>query len=276
MISIHGKWFDGKSSAQVDTVLRVYGNGVWELIRCSDNRVLQEQSREPLHISARLANTPRYISLPGGGSFETGDNDGVDAVLSSLRRSHWSLWVHQLESRMRYVVVAVLLASVLTFLGVRYGVPATSKAIAEYLPINILTKAGEQTLVVLDKILFEPSELQTDREAQVRKHLQPVIEEHAHLQLSVLFRKGGDIGPNAFALPSGQIVFTDEMVELAESDDELLAVFVHEIGHVIHRHSMRRLVQDSLLSFAILAVTGESSGVSELFLGLPVVLTELK
>jgi Zn-dependent protease with chaperone function len=38
---------------------------------------------------------------------------------------------------------------------------------------------------------------------------------------------------------------------------------------------MRRIVQDSLLSFAFLALTGDSTGVSELFLGFPVVLTEL-
>jgi Zn-dependent protease with chaperone function len=55
----------------------------------------------------------------------------------------------------------------------------------------------------------------------------------------------------------------------------LLSVLAHEIGHVVHRHGMRRVVQDSLLSFAILSLTGDASGVSELFLGLPAVLTEL-
>ncbi|MFZ7128180.1 MAG: M48 family metallopeptidase [Desulfobacterales bacterium] len=78
----------------------------------------------------------------------------------------------------------------------------------------------------------------------------------------------------AFALPAGTIIFTDEMVRIAENDDELLSVFAHEIGHVAHRHAMRRVVQDALLSFAVLSVTGDASGVSELFLGLPVLLTE--
>jgi Zn-dependent protease with chaperone function len=93
--------------------------------------------------------------------------------------------------------------------------------------------------------------------------------------LHVLFRKGGPLGPNALALPAGTIVFTDEMVKLAQNDDELLAVLAHEIGHVVHRHSLRMLVQDSLLAFLALAVTGDVSGTSQIFLGAPVLLTEL-
>jgi len=52
-------------------------------------------------------------------------------------------------------------------------------------------------------------------------------------------------------------------------------VLAHEIGHVVYRHGMRSIVQDSLLGFAILAITGDISGSSELFVGLPVLLTEL-
>jgi predicted Zn-dependent protease len=38
---------------------------------------------------------------------------------------------------------------------------------------------------------------------------------------------------------------------------------------------MRRVIQNSLLSFILLAITGDVSGSSELFLGLPVMLTEM-
>ena len=93
--------------------------------------------------------------------------------------------------------------------------------------------------------------------------------------LTVLFRKGGRVGPNAFALPDGTILFTDEMVRLADHDDELVAVLAHEIGHVVHRHGLRAVIQDSLLGFALLAITGDATGSSELFLGLPVLLTQL-
>ena len=51
-------------------------------------------------------------------------------------------------------------------------------------------------------------------------------------------------GPvNAFALPGGIIVVFDELVELAGDDERVLGVLGHELGHVVHRHSMRQLFQ---------------------------------
>lgn len=78
-----------------------------------------------------------------------------------------------------------------------------------------------------------------------------------------------------FALPDGTIIFTDEMVRLAQHDEELMAVLAHEVGHVVHRHGLRAIIQNSLLGFALLAITGDAAGSSELFLGLPVLLTQL-
>jgi len=37
------------------------------------------------------------------------------------------------------------------------------------------------------------------------------------------FRKGGAIGPNAFALPDGTLIVTDELVALAGDDAEMIA-----------------------------------------------------
>ncbi|CAO0819680.1 hypothetical protein DFAR_1050039 [Desulfarculales bacterium] len=41
----------------------------------------------------------------------------------------------------------------------------------------------------------------------------------------------------------------------------MLAVLAHEVGHVVQRHSLRVLVQDSLLAFLALAVTGDVSDI---------------
>jgi Zn-dependent protease with chaperone function len=127
----------------------------------------------------------------------------------------------------------------------------------------------------LDQMVFKPSELQPHLEQRVRDNLKANLSLHRSHHIKLIFKKGGPLGPNALALPGGTIIFTDELVELAEHDEELTAVLAHEIGHVVYRHGMRRMVQDSLLSFVILALTGDVSGVSEIFLGLPAVLTEL-
>ena len=72
-----------------------------------------------------------------------------------------------------------------------------------------------------------------------------------HLEL----RRSEVVGANAFALPDGTIVVTDALVHLAENDEELLAVLAHEIGHVVHHHALRSVMQNSavalLLAFAL-------------------------
>ncbi|MFH1122831.1 MAG: M48 family metallopeptidase [Pseudomonadota bacterium] len=183
--------------------------------------------------------------------------------------------VHLLESRKKYLIIGILILAVFMVGSIKYGIPAASKVIAYWLPPFALREASDQTIQILDRSVLKVSELQKGRQEQLIRYFEPVIAAHGSYGIKIFFRKGGPIGPNAFAVPDGRIVFTDEMVGIAEHDDELVAVLVHEIGHVVHRHSMRSLIQGSLLGFTLLAITGDVTGSSELFLGLPVLLTEL-
>ena len=75
------------------------------------------------------------------------------------------------------------------------------------------------------------------------------------------FRKSG-IGPNAFALPGGTIVLTDELYRRMDGDrDILVGVLGHELGHLRHRHGMRMLVQATLIGTAAAAAWGDFSTV---------------
>ena len=81
-------------------------------------------------------------------------------------------------------------------------------------------------------------------------------------------------GANAFALPSGIIVVTDELVELAQDDDEILAVMAHELGHVHHRHIMRTIIQNSATALIIAILIGDLSSIAGLSATIPTVLME--
>jgi Zn-dependent protease with chaperone function len=275
MIDIAGKWYDGKTSARIEAVLRIFDDAAMEVRRADTGEMLCRQSTFAARVSDRLADTPRLLTFPGGAVFETEDNAAVDRLLAKMRSHRRSVWVHRLESRKRYVLAA-LLSVVLIGAGiVQWGIPAAAHAVAMILPDALYQAADRQTLTLLDRAGLSASGLPEDVRARVRRYMGPIINNHPGLGIKLVFRRGGRLGPNAFALPGGTILLTDEMVDLAEHDDELLAVMAHEIGHVVHRHGMRRMVQDSLLGFAIMALTGDTSGVAELFLGLPAVLTEL-
>ena len=275
MIVLDGKWYDGKTSGQVRALLRVLDDGTLRVERADTGEMLHRQAAAEVRISDRLGDTPRSLTFSGGAVFETAANTAVDRLLAGMRRQRRSRWVHALESKKRYALAAGLLVLLIGAGLVRYGIPTTARLLAPLLPHALYETADCQTLALLDRALLKTSKLPQDVQDRVRQHLQPIVAAHPDLDLDVVFRRGGRLGPNALALPGGTVVFTDEMVEIAEHDDELLAVMAHETGHVAHRHAMRRMVQDSLLSFALLALTGDASGAAELFLGLPVMLTEL-
>ncbi len=58
-------------------------------------------------------------------------------------------------------------------------------------------------------------------------------------------------GFNAFALPNGTIIVLDGLAK-GLSDDEVLAVLGHELGHVVHRHGMKGVMR----SVGLLSVAG--------------------
>ena len=68
--------------------------------------------------------------------------------------------------------------------------------------------------------------------------------------------------PNAFALPGGPIYVTKSLFDLVKSDDELAAVLAHETGHVVAKHTVKRIQGAvGLQLLEILAVgTGATDG----------------
>jgi Zn-dependent protease with chaperone function len=275
MTDIRGYWYDGLRSAQVAAICSLLEGGAVQVRRMADGQMLKQLPHFSFRVSPRLAGTPRILRLASGEAFETDDNDALDAILAG-RLAHSPLhWVHRFESRWGWVAFGLALLLLLGWGAARFGIPAAAKLIAFKLPPGVLARAESELLATLDRAVFSPSQIAQQARERLLHHFKPAMETHGDLDLRIAFRKGGHLGANAFALPSGTIVLTDEMIALAETDDELLAVLFHEIGHVVHRHGMRNAIQDSLLSFALLAITGDVAGSTELVLGLPVLLTQL-
>ena len=88
-----------------------------------------------------------------------------------------------------------------------------------------------------------------------------------------MFRDGQSLGANALALPNGTIIVTDQLVGLAENDEEILGVLAHELGHLKHRHSLRMLIQGSVVGFVLAWYIGDVSTVAA---GLPTLLLQAR
>lgn len=271
MSEIHGELYDGQTSRHFAAVMRPAADGelqfVWE--GGSSSYLLQAVT-----VSSRLGNTPRYFTLPDGWKFETRDNDSVDILLRQYKQQGWNAWVHKLESRWSYVFAALVFVVVFVWGMLQYGLPAAAQGIAYQLPAKITDNISAETLGYLDKHLFEPTELPRSQRQKLQSRFAAMSAslDSGH-DFRLQFRKGGEVlGANAFALPSGTIVMTDELVALSKNEDELLAILAHELGHVVHRHSLRQILQNSVLSLFITYTTGDASS---LVVALPMMLVQL-
>ena len=187
-----------------------------------------------LKIESRLGNIPREISLGEGRLFVTDDNDAVDELLRGQGASNTVSLLHRLESNISLIVFSTLSTLLCVWVSITYGIPVLAEKIAYNMPELVLEELGGG-LDLLDGQYFDPSGLAQDRQEEVRALFEPYFISHANLYPKLNFRSG--VGPNAFALPNGDIVFTDEFIELAKTDEELLAVLFHELGHLRLEHN---------------------------------------
>lgn len=267
---IPGDFSGGDSSAREPAYLRVDGTGAASVLAQKDQRVLASARASDLDISSRIGNTARFVRFPDGGCLETTENDAVDELVRVHQPAWWRGLIHKLEDHLQFVLLTAVLVFGTLWWGVVYGVPWMSEKIAYQLPPDVLNTVSDESLALLDKTRFEPSELSEAERERLHNVFEPMLSDYSDLDLSVVFRSGGEfIGANAFALPDGTLVFTDEMVRLAQTDDQLLAVLAHEIGHVARRHSLRAVIQNSLLGFGYIMLVGDASAVSDLMVGLP-------
>jgi Zn-dependent protease with chaperone function len=227
-------------------------------------------------IGDRVGNTPRWVHLSDGRSLEVLDNIEFDRALHDFGFIDVESGIRKLEKRWRYAAAAVLLIAVGTVGFIRYGAPMLAERALRFIPPAMDSAIGADSLAVLDRSIFKPSTLKGDRQVQLKKLFAEVSAgasaESDRFRLEL--RGGGSIKANALALPSGIVVLTDELELLAINDNELRGVFAHEVGHLVNRHAMRRLVQSSATALLLGGIFGDVTGVSALVTAVPTVLVD--
>lgn len=259
---IDGVYYSGKSSNGLRCLLTLDAQ---EMVRLTETELCL--TLKQVIISSRVGSGQRWVYFPDGSSFESQDNAGLDA-LSKRQRSH-SFSLHLLESKLRYIILSLIFTCVFGVAFFIWGIPASTQFIANVLPDKTNQLLGEQSLLIVDHSLFEPSQLDEAKQAELHALFKPYLS----AQQQVLFRSSDALGANAIALPNGTLVFTDALIEIT-TDIELLAVLGHELGHVEHRHGLQTLIRSSLMLFVYTLVTGDAAGASSSVAALPALLLE--
>ncbi|MFK7733453.1 MAG: M48 family metallopeptidase [Pseudomonadales bacterium] len=262
---LSGYLYDGQSSGRTSIDLIVDSEGK---LSCHGAN-LADLDFIDVDVSSRVGNSARYLDLGNGFRFETLDNNTVDQLCDRWHPANHGL-ADRLERNMKLVAVAVLVISVGSFTFVRYGIPALSKPIAALVPESFDQHLGRQTLESMDGVFFQVSNVDDSRQQTLQQRFQAILPVAANdeQKFRLLFRSARGM-PNALALPDGTVILTDELVKLADNDEQLVSILLHEVAHVEQRHSIQMLVRQTSLSLLILLITGDVSTASSTVLLLP-------
>lgn len=231
---------------------------------------------DELTISDRIGTTARRIHFADGSQFETLDNDAIDRWLKySTHVSGRSMYLHRLESTWKMVALGVVVTVATVFSGFHWGLPAAATRIADALPVSAHEFIGRGTLTSMDRWILEDSVLDDSEQREIRNRFESLVASGATdgFEFKLHFRQMLGV-PNAFALPGGDIVITDALTRLVEAPDELDAIMLHEIGHVLERHGMRHVIEASTLSLIVSLAIGDVGGLGQVAAGVPVFLLQ--
>ncbi|NMP31893.1 M48 family metallopeptidase [Thalassotalea sp. M1531] len=266
MQNIYPATLYGAGSSQASTVNL--------LISERDVTVLDESNQALL--SAKIGEikvTPPLGKLPYEIQFSSGEKLVVSAeypIASDLNHSGYQSTISVIEQHKGMWLLATLLVPLLMYFLIQVVIPGSAKLVTPLVPNTALMQVDKQVLTILDKTSLDTSKLSEEQQEAIDKQWQQVIEQ-LDLQLSDMtlnFRASELYGANAFALPGGNIVATDDLIALlGEQPDALTAVLLHEIGHVVHRHGMQMVAESAGTALLMTYFFGDLEGVAEVFSG---------
>lgn len=260
-----GFWHPRRSSRAIPARMRMTVETV-AVVAVENDEILATGSSKSVEVSDRIGAIPRRVLFEDGSVFETDDNDAVDGWLAS-RFGPRAGFLHRLE-RFHPRLVLFALFTVLLFAGLyRYALPTAVELAVSATPPEATRLLGQGVLSSLDRSVLTPSALPQERQDAIAGQFRGLARQTSQGEeaFTLLFRGGERIGPNAFALPDGNIVLTDALVGLAADDDAVLGVLAHEMGHVAGNHSLRSLYRAAGIATLILFIGGDiGSGVEDI------------
>lgn len=266
MKQIPASYFDGKTS-RIHRVTLSVDAGIATL----SGEAERTSPITELRVSERTRNGFRKVTFPDDAYLEISDVSGFDALLAET--GYRDSAVVRMQQSWRNALLGLIATIAILVLGYLYALPIAANLVAKALPESVEHSISTGTLEFLDKRIFAPSQLPVARREALSKHFQMMVPPKAGApSYEIVFRKS-NIGPNAFALPSGQIIMTDEMVKLMSNDEQIMGVLAHELGHLHERHLMRRIVQSSAIGAVVTVIFGD---VSSIIVTVPTMMLDMK
>ncbi|PKF56626.1 peptidase [Alteromonadales bacterium alter-6D02] len=221
-----------------------------------------DYSASSLKISSSIPGVAQEVVFEDGGKFVAADSKArIHAKPSMLER---------LESHKPLIAFSIVGVPLLLWFCFAVVMPRMAAASVVLVPDAVSETMGEQAFDIIEELMLKPSELAQERQQQVKQQWQSAL---TSLNLSpekfVLHVYRSDyFGANAFALPNGTVVITDDLLNrLEDNPDAVLAILLHEIGHVQQQHSLRLIAQSVSNAIVLAMIFGDIDGIGEIIIG---------
>lgn len=254
--SVTGRAYPPLSSRETPVRLAIGTNTVWLIDE--QGQVLTRSAPDELTVESRVGMTERRVTFPDGTLFLTTQHDALEHLLGDTSGSR----LHGFE-RFHPRLILVTVACLIGAWGVwKYGLTLLVSLAVWMTPPPLVAAVDDGVMQAVDRSMAVPSKLPKARQAEVQQSfdtiltaLGPEAERHDY-QLE--FRHLPGMGPNAFALPNGTIVISDDLINLA-STDAIAGVLGHEIGHVAEQHGLHQIYR-SVGGFVLIAMLAGDTG----------------
>ena len=253
ILSPEGEAFAAGSSRRIAAHLSAaaYG-GTVELVDSTDGTPLTSASPWAIRRESRLGSLPSTIVFPSGWRFQSHDHGGIDALIGPAGTDR----LHRWEAYRPRLILVVGLVLVAAFAVWRWGLGALVAVAIAVTPDALPSAIDDGQIAVVDRTLADPSGLSGSEKVGVRQvfsRLKTVAPAPRFGEYTLLFRDMPEVGPNAFAMPGGTVVVTDQLVRAFPDSDVIAGVLGHEIAHVSEAHGLKQVYR-SLGTYLLVAV----------------------
>jgi len=262
-MKISGKYYFSNSPKFVEASIEISKSEI--KIISLVGKVIFETSKDLVKDSYSILGASSKLDFYDGSSFIPDD--------PSIRwnwNTNSSKFAEKLSKNFKFIISIFVVIPLFIWLVTFQAMPRLSYNIAKEVSDESKALISENLISYLIKEDLQESDIDLNEKKSLENYFYTSLEKLNISQdkYELLFYKSDTFGANALALPDGKIILTDQLYSrLIDKPDAVLAILLHEVGHVEENHGLRQIIQSLGVGLIFILITGDVQGLSETLVG---------